>query len=274
MDNLIYHYTNAEALKSITLTQTLWITKSDYLNDSSEQIVIQDMINAFFKKYNVDKEFQKHIRQLLNKYMNEYNHYILSFSQSDDALPLWNYYSENEGYNIGIDKEDLFLKFHRYFKNIDEHSQVIKTEVYYSTLDSEERAIQELLLPYIYFSAEDIEKKKDSLNSLALKLANMSYSIKNIAYSSEREERIVVICSKDSSIIKSEKFRILRGSFIPYIVFNENSNEEYRIPIKKIKLSPYHTLDVTQKSIYYFLTKNYKEITVDAITKSKIPSRY
>ncbi|MEO2259648.1 DUF2971 domain-containing protein [Paenibacillus amylolyticus] len=274
MSNLIYHYTSAEALKSIMLNQTFWITKSDYLNDTSEQVMIMDPLKAFFKEKKVDKDVQGYIINQLSEYLNNYNHYILSFSKTDDSLPLWNYYSENEGYSVGIDKDDFISKLTNYFKEKDPDSRVTITEVKYLSENGDEKAVRDELLPFIHFNAEDIENKRDKFDQLALKLANMSYSIKHSAYSSEMEERIVVICKKDSLISKSEEFRVLRGCFIPYIIFNKEARSDLEIPIKKIKLGPYHTLDATEKSLFYLLERKYSTFDKSNITRSQIPSRY
>ncbi|WIV20239.1 DUF2971 domain-containing protein [Paenibacillus polygoni] len=274
MSNLIYHYTGAEALKSIVLNQSFWITKSDYLNDTSEQIMIMDLLKGFFKEQKMDKNVQKYIMDQLSKYLNEYNHYILSFSKTDDSLPLWNYYSENEGYSIGIDKEEFIEQLRKYFKEIDCNSRVIITEVMYSNEVGDEKAVRDELLPFIHFNSDDINTKKDRFDQLALKLANMSYSIKHSAYSSEMEERIVIICEKNSEISKCEEFRVLRGSFIPYIIFNKDKRKDIEIPIKKVKLSPYHTMDVTEKSLFYLLKRKYPGLVERDISQSRIPSRY
>jgi hypothetical protein len=275
MDNLIYHFTGAEALKSIVLNQCFWITKSDYLNDTTEQVVIMELLKVFFKEHTkMDKDIQKYIREQLMKYLTQYNHYILSFSQSDDSLPLWNYYSENEGYSIGIDKTDFIRKLELYFCGMDSNAKVFITPIKYLETNGNEKAVNELLLPFIHFTSDDITNKKDSLDELALVLANMSYSIKHAAYLSEREERIVIICEKNSIISQSEEFRVLRGSFIPYIVYNKMNSPDLQIPIKKIKLSPYHTMDVTKKSVLHLLNRKYGEITEVDITQSLIPSRY
>lgn len=274
MEKLIYHFTGAEALKSIVLNQSFWITKSDYLNDTTEQIMIMDLLKVFFKEQKMDKDVQGYIRDQLSKYLNDYNHYILSFSKTDDSLPLWNYYSENEGYSVGIDKDDFINKLRTYYSEMDNNCRVIITEVRYLSDNGDEKAVRDELLPFIHFNADDISTKRDRFDELALKLANLSYSIKHSAYSSEMEERIVIICEKDSPISKREEFRVLRGSFIPYIVFNKEGRIDLEIPIKKVKLSPYHTMDVTEKSLFYLLNRKYPSLTKEDITQSLIPSRY
>lgn len=282
MSKFLYHYTGAHALKNIIHTNSFWITKSEYLNDSTEQVVIMKLLKHFYKSNSkMSREIQEFIMEALEKYLHDYNYYILSFSESDDSLPLWNYYSENDGYNIGMEQEEVLALLEQYFKGFDEENQVINTLVEYVdegyTNEKLSNIINELLLPFIHFTVEDlnIQSKVSKLQEVILELANMSFSIKNSAYSSEKEERIVIITKKDSELTKHEEFRVFKGAFIPYIVFNKEDNPEYNIPIKKIKISPYQTLDVTKNSILYMLNHGrYKEIKVDDITISKIPSRY
>lgn len=282
MSKFLYHYTGAHALKNIIHTNSFWITKSEYLNDSTEQVVIMRLLKHFYKSNSkMSGEIQDFIMDALKKYLNDYNYYILSFSESDDSLPLWNYYSENDGYNIGVEQEEVLSLLERYFKGFDDENQVINTLVEYVdegyTNEKLSNIINELLLPFIHFTVEDLNiySKVTKLQEVILELANMSFSIKNSAYSSEKEERIVVITKKDSELTKQEEFRVFKGAFIPYIVFNKEDSPEYNIPIKKIKISPYQTLDVTKNSILYMLNHGrYKEIKVEDITISNIPSRY
>lgn len=222
----------------------------------------------------MSKLIQSYITDQLDKYLNDYNHYILSFSQSDDSLPLWNYYSQNEGYSIGIDKSEFINQLQLYFQDQDSSSKVVITSVEYVENFEDNKVIKELLLPFIHFTDDDLLNKRDRLDELALELAGMSFAIKHSAYSSEREERIVIICTKDSEVTNREEFRVLRGSFIPFIIFNKERDPLTLIPIKKVKLSPYHTLDVTNKSVLYLLNKKYANFKDSEILKSEIPSRY
>lgn len=247
MEKLIYHFTGSEALKSIILNQTFWITKSDYLNDTTEQLVIKPLLQKFFKQHiRMSKKVQDYISNQLDYYLNEYNYYILSCSQVDDSLPLWNYYSENEGYSIGIDKSEFLNMFENYFKGIDNEVNVIITEVRYVDLGDED-FFKEMLSPFTYFSDDDLEGKRDIIDELIMDLANLSFSIKHKAYAAEEEERIVVICKKESPITSREEFRVLNSSFIPYIIFNKEGAHSFTVPIKKIKLSPYPTMDLAKK---------------------------
>lgn len=278
MDNLIYHYTGAEALKSIVLSQSFWITKSDYLNDTSEQIMVRELIQSYFKEnaMKMSVKIQKYILEEFDRYFTEYNHYILSFSQGDDSLPLWNYYADSEGYNLGIDKKELIKTFKSYFEKIDPNVKVEIISITYGQQKEkdDEKIIKNLLHPYIFFTDEDLTNKKDRISELLIALANISFSIKHNAYLMEKEERLVVICKKNSPIVDKEQFRVLRGSFIPYIIFNAEFDLSLKIPIKNIRVGPYHTMDVTEKSVLYLMKRMYEDFSSDKISKSKIPSRY
>lgn len=274
MGNLIYHFTGAVALKSIILNQTFWITKSDYLNDTTELQAIKPFLSKFFKQHNkMSKKVQNYINEQLEKYLTDYNYYILSCSQVDDSLPLWNYYSESEGYCIGIDKEEFIDMFKRYFQIIDVDVEVNITKVRY-VAETDENLVKDLLLPFTLFTDDDLDTKKEKLDELSFELANMSFSVKHEAYSAEEEERIVVICKKESAITANEDFRVLDGTFIPYIVFNKENVDGLKVPIKKIKLSPYLTMDVTKKSVLYLINRKYEDLIEADITQSQIPSRY
>lgn len=278
MGNLIYHYTGAEALKSILLNQSLWITKSDYLNDKSEQDLIKELISSFFKESGnrMSGKVQKYILDQLENYFSNHNHYILSFSNGNDSLPLWNYYSDSEGYNLGIDKEVLINLFENYFIGIDSDVEISSIKITYNKQKEkeDEKIIKNLLTPFILFKDDDLLSKKEDLDDLLLNLTNRCFSFKDNAYFMEEEERIIVVCKKNSPLIKKEHFRVLRGSFIPYIIFNEEADSDIKIPIDSIKLGPYHTMDVTEKSVLYLMNRIYNSFPKEKITKSNIPSRY
>ncbi|MFL7940798.1 DUF2971 domain-containing protein [Priestia megaterium] len=282
MSNYIYHYTSAEALKNIVQTKAFWITRSEYLNDTTEQEVIISLLRNFYKRNNkMSKVVQGFIETKLNEFIKEYNYYILSFSNSDDSLPLWNYYAENDGYNIGFDLSEIITIMESYFKSFDEENQVVNTKVEYVdngyTNEKLLSEIDKLLLPFIHFGEDDLNNpdKVEIIEEVVLELANKSFSIKNSAYSSEKEERIVVIAKKDSNLTKKEQFRVYQGAFIPYIIFNKENSPEYKLPIKSIKINPYHKLDMTRESLLYMLNHgDYKELKLDDISISEIPSRY
>lgn len=285
MTQLLFHYTGASALQSIIQTNSFWITRSQYLNDETEQVVIVNLLKTFFKNNHtkMNAEVQEFISASFERYLNDYNYYILSFSESDDSLPLWNYYSQNDGYNIGLERDELLKMMEEYFKRFDKENQVIITKVEYihdgiSDLnDKINSKINELLLPFILFTTEDLmdPSKEEKVMEAMLELANMSFILKNSAYYSEKEERIVVITKKDSNLTKEEEFRAFKGAFIPYIIFNKDRSSDYKLPIKKIRLSPYHTLKMSKNSILYMLNHNgYRDIIENDITKSVIPSRY
>lgn len=282
MNNNIYHYTSAYALKSIVQSKNFWITRSEYLNDTSEQGEIIRLLRGFFKNDGRMKvEVQNFIESKLTNFLKDYNYYILSFSKSNDSLPLWNYYSENDGFNIGYDLNEIMGIMESYFQNIDPETQVVNSQIEYvkygDTNDKLSIEIRELLLPFIHFTEEDLknEQKVKTIENVVLELANKSFSIKNSAYSSEEEERIVVITKKDSKVTLQEEFRVYEGAFIPYIIFNKEGDIKYKLPIKSIKINPYQKMDMAKESLLYMLNhSDYKEITIDDISTSQIPSRY
>lgn len=282
MNTNIYHYTNAHALKSIIQSKTFWITRSEYLNDTSEQGEIIRLLRSFYKSDGrMIVEVQTFIESKLKKFLEDYNYYILSFSKSDDSLPLWNYYSENDGFNIGYDLDEIITIMKEYFQKIDSETQVVNSQIEYvdygDTTDKLFTEIKELLLPFIHFTVEDLinKEKVDMIENVVLELANKSFSIKNSAYSSEEEERIVVITEKDSKVTQLEEFRVYEGAFIPYIIFNKEKDIRYKLPIKSIKINPYQKIDMARESLLYMLNHgDYKEITMNDISISQIPSRY
>jgi hypothetical protein len=119
----LYHYTNVSALKSILEKESLWLTYAKYLNDSSELKYTIEIINNLREQtYHLSMEpkargyewlkkkeyFDKKLDLCVSKMKDKLNDvFVLSTSINSDSLVLWSYYSNNEGYNIGFDKNLL-----------------------------------------------------------------------------------------------------------------------------------------------------------------------
>ena len=44
-DGFLYHYTSLEALNGIITNKTLWASHIKYLNDTSEQVILRELVN-------------------------------------------------------------------------------------------------------------------------------------------------------------------------------------------------------------------------------------
>lgn len=88
----VYHYTSPQGIYSILANKSLWFTDCQYLNDKSENKLLEDGKRK----------------------------YILCASSNADTVAMWNYYVKNnayQGYNLGINVEGLTASIKNDIKN-------------------------------------------------------------------------------------------------------------------------------------------------------------
>lgn len=269
----IYHYTSLEGLKSIMEKEVLWFSDIDYLNDESEvqygYSLITDFLNKNKKNYSSD--FVDSIKKKCNpnKLQNSKNEkyfatrcFILSFSNIDDSLPMWNYYSKNRntfGYSIQFNKTLLLSK-----KNKDNNVFFISGNVVYNKLE-QQKYIKKIINGIYdkYSSAMDNELIK-YIVPLCINLSIFSLFTKNSCFMHEKEYRIVIPELVNNNNID---FRIYNNLLIPYI-----SLEFSKQALTQIRLSPTQKSELIKSSLEDF-TKKLK-YNKTRILSSEIPLRY
>lgn len=108
IDKPLYHYTDANGLKGILESQTIWFTDFRHLNDPSElshgMKICSQQIEAFNKPSTGINEFLEIIKSIyLPKCMDKNALYLACFSQNSDELGQWRAYgNDGRGYSIGF----------------------------------------------------------------------------------------------------------------------------------------------------------------------------
>lgn len=111
MHELIYHYTDINALKSILSINTLWMTSHKFLNDTEEFkdgfFRLKKSIDDCMLKY--DSSLHNDTKESVGEMMNLLENTIIlstSFSKHGDLLSQWRSYCPSEGgFAIGFDAE-------------------------------------------------------------------------------------------------------------------------------------------------------------------------
>lgn len=116
----IFHYTSAAGLSGILKTNTLFFTRWDFLNDSSEYLQVHELLEKSINAYKNEKEFYSIIKasnesaraqkSLPHSNGSPLDLYIASFSADKDALNMWTYYSKSnksDGYCIQFNPQKL-----------------------------------------------------------------------------------------------------------------------------------------------------------------------
>src|ERR1035437_6854562 len=100
---IFYHYTSVDGLFGIIEYNCLHATNISYMNDPSEEEYFQIILKKFLSQNNISNKTYSTLYN--NSYKNVFDNpekYIISFSELSDSLPMWNYYSKGNGYNLGL----------------------------------------------------------------------------------------------------------------------------------------------------------------------------
>lgn len=281
----IYHYTDANALKSILNKNIFWVSKSDFLNDSTEIIYIQEIIDDVCSRIidasnEDDLEFKKIISTIIQNTNNTlHDLYVLSFSENNDSQTLWSAYSSFTGYNIGIDINEIGEHINNIGTLGVEHGKVI-----YEKSKQESILEDEIKIFYKFFKETDLASESYDTNRFFFSIRMVVYSLffKNPVFKNEEEYRFIF--RREKSLLKNKlrypneievKFRIRNDILIPYIEIPLHADEgQYsgRIPIKSICIGPKNNIDIAKQGLEFFLeNKKYDSIKIE---KSKLPLRY
>ena len=234
----IFHYTSSHNLNSILLNPSgnicLWASRHDCLNDSSEGKVVLERYREVCSQLRSEQLVPKELYDILidirpsrnetflgiknnsvkaSRY--EFDSYVTSFSQNNDLLAMWNYYSKGtmyEGLNIGLDSQTVldFLKD----QYPGEKCSIQVVEIIYKKQD-QTKIIRDVLLDVIQKYQHGDETSVRAF--LSMKLTSWKLIFKNECFEHEKEVRIIFNISKKHSNDFKINYRTYAGYIIPYI---------------------------------------------------------
>lgn len=111
-DKIIYHYTSIEGFKGIIENNELWLTNTEFVNDTMEcktfYEYIDQLIASEIKNENVKTQLREWKRdkehQNTNGHDDVSSYYIASFSKEDDSLEQWRAYGSYCCIGFEVDK--------------------------------------------------------------------------------------------------------------------------------------------------------------------------
>lgn len=305
MEGKVFHYTNAIALENIFRNNTLWVTKSDFLNDKTEYMYAIKLVNNVFEKSKY-KYLDKNVIARINKVFESYlaRSFIFSTSQNSDSINLWSNYSEHEGYNIGFNLREIFnrmwdnkiyvignkklqdgsIKKH-FIPRIDGHESIDMSpgKVIYDSV-VQENIIADIFnfLEYIseifHSYSNKIEDTAKNVNNLAGSynnafgsaihiLINQIKLFKNPVFAQDEEYRIIFDVNSKLDV---KKYRQFKGVFIPYIeVVFDKSNDIKGLPVELITIGPKNNLDIAAKGLSQFIKSQGYKVSLKPQCKDK-----
>lgn len=279
--NVVYHYTNADALINIIEKKKLWLTNSFFLNDKQEILYIDNTINDAFKLLDMvephkmvsefrrlffpDKVVSQNIQRLPQ-------YFILSSTMNHDNHLLWSYYTNNDGYNIGL---DLQLIESNIIDNID--NELLRPYfgmVSYDPVEQHNTIAKDINSYFKEWMNRKEPYSEETINLfkrvILYRISMYSIFFKNPFFKFEEEYRIVFIL-KNSDANQLVKFRNKEGTIIPYIDSLLNFTDR-DFPIKSVTIGPKNYNDISHAGLRYFLDN--KGLTNTIINRSIGPLRF
>lgn len=108
--NTLYHYTSGKGLKGIIEDKELHCTHTGFLNDPSEITYFDALLNDVFMKNKECQKIYDAICALSTLQDTASVSHIFSLSEEKDALMMWNYYAQGDGYAIELNIDDIIKR--------------------------------------------------------------------------------------------------------------------------------------------------------------------
>lgn len=234
----IFHYTSTNNINPILLNGNdvvLWASRYDCLNDISEgtlpQIRFSEVCEELRRDGRISDAFYNLIRQIkptktdlifttidhcVRPHRGEYDTYVTSFSEADDALAMWNYYSKGsryEGINIGIRTQVLLDSLEMNGRS----EGKIKACAFKVIYDDAQQC--EMISTFIeeLFSKYEPGDEASVRYHISTMLSSLKMLFKNKCFEHEKEVRVVVQIFKKYKAEVPVKYRTYAGYIIPYI---------------------------------------------------------
>jgi hypothetical protein len=287
LDDVIYHYTSAEALLSILHSGILRARSFIYLNDSSEVTYGRELVekvieeNLLIEKKGIRNVF---LNDLLSWFIPKAlssdldlgsDLYVTCFCKDGNQLSQWRAYgSSSGGVAIGLDTESMRSKIYwignvhydvRYQKNVIQR----KIQRAFESIDQ--------LIPFI--NQNDTSYNSEILEQFCRHLTNVLMNkicfFKDVAFDEEQEVRAVCWIDDIKHSINEVDFDSVKNhiaSYIELIVGEPNPNYPPKLAIRKIWVGPSPNQDQLLKTLKRMLYKFGYNYDVK-ICPSKIPFR-
>jgi hypothetical protein len=278
-----YHYTSGKGLFGILNTKELHCTNLKFMNDPSEEFYFDQLVKQLVEK---GGDAYNSVHNILynesyrNAILSPTEKFVVSFSKNEDSLPMWNYYSKGNGYNLEIDLKKVIAL------NRTNDLSVLKVDIIYD----ETRQI-ELLGHLISDFKEKSERFKEGKIRIKYAISETEYyeilgeidpiemdyndsleklkiAFKHPAYSREEEVRLIISEAPGQFEGENVKFRISpSGVFVSYLPLNLDSLD----CVTSITTHPING-DLHKSGINEFLKSQYRFRHI-GVSTSKIPFR-
>ena len=237
----LFHYTNAEGLKGIVESQTLWASHISFMNDPMEmkyavnlcRKVLDESIGS--SEDAVDELLRATVNTGLDRIGDLLTGFVFCFCETDDLLSQWRGYGDkSSAFSIGIDVNALGIMtlargdIRKVIYDVRQQEAMLKR------LLSDWRDVLKLLVK------DDLVDygRLHSLNiGLTMAFAPVALSMKVPAFAEECEWRMITIRMNTSELYST---RLRDGKLVPYLEINEANSDGklLNLPIKSLRVGP------------------------------------
>lgn len=276
-ENMLYHYTGLHSLMGMLETNNLWMSKGNFLNDSSELVYFSAVLEGVIEKMKDRKEsgpgefFSQQLAASMEYFLQEVDEngfevYIFSLSNTQDSLALWYNYAGGDGYNLGFSAKTLLDKV----SGLQGGADMLHGLVEYDR-KRQEVILWDLLMDAFKLTAgykkEDVKKVlPDHFFSI---ITICAIFFKDPTFQSEEEYRIALL-NRNKNSWTAVKFRARNGVIIPYIAVDF----EEKLPLGHITIGPKNNIDIAQKGMEHYVRSKGYDLEQITISKSVATLRY
>lgn len=282
---MIYHYSDANALRSIIENKELWLTGHEYMNDVQEFDdgfqLLKVKIREYFVSANIASHDQATIEHIISR-LETTLAFSCSFSNEPDLLSQWrSYCPEDGGFSIGFDQNTLSNSVS--FPGSSSNMRNFENCIY-----EPEEKLRQALLHAEHCTNGLIKQMANGRSSGAyyvtfLSLLTFCLRCKNEHFREESEVRLFTYAHNSMELIQvsdgsdfvpqslfaEEKisFRTNKNIFTPYI------KQKFDISaVKEVYIGPCKNYDTVLKGLTLFLRSQGLHDQV-VVRKSDIPFR-
>jgi hypothetical protein len=293
MQNFLYHYTDANAFKSIVSQKEFWLTHTDFLNDYNEG-------NMFYLKLKDVLNDCPEVIKLVDFIEATTESYCLSFSKNGNLLSQWRGYCPSEGgYSIGVSEvatsafeiidatqkdihqktfdSSLFITFidciyseEEFQDSVIKVSERLKASYKIISSKNNQSLITYLDSGFVSLFESDLDEIIKLLNTDPIWFCGYSgqkMRFKDSSYKEEAEERLFVNVNKGSV---EPFYRVKNSVIVPYLKYKFKAQF-----IKEVIIGPTVDENLSYVGIRHFLLNYYNNYdNLETFIKfSKIPYR-
>lgn len=270
----LFHYTNLEGALGIINSDTIWASKVQYLNDSSEYLfaigIAELLLQTRLEGTHNEEERRKIGGMLRNLHgISNMNVCVCSFSEDGDLLSQWRAYAGSSGVSLGFRTEHLAAKGR-------EQGFTMARCVYDKDRQKElvSRLIDETL--EIDFNTDegyfDPERTRTFVvlptdGGFHSNLARLAPMLKNETFREEREWRLL---SPKGVDFRQMSFRSGGSIIVPYYEFDLGENKDEYLAEVVVGPTPHPSL--SEASIKSLMAR-WRAGTKVEVSSSKVPYR-